>query len=152
MIHPSYVELLKIMNEEAEENGTVPVSSRYSLVIAAAKRARQIIDENNERLKRGEEPIVKEGEKPLSIAVKEIQEKKVTVVEEGADDISEHLKTLMENVSNLSFDDTPDSVSGEEEAIDRTGTEDDYSSDSSAETPNDEEADGMTDGGPEDEQ
>ena len=43
MIHPSYVELLKIMNDEAEENGTPHIDSRYSLVIAAAKRARQII-------------------------------------------------------------------------------------------------------------
>ena len=130
MIHPSYVELLKIMNDEAEENGTPHIDSRYSLVIAAAKRARQIIA--------GAEPLVDEkpGAKPLSIAVDEIAQKKVTVVEEGVDDISEHLKTLMENVSNLTFDDSSDAVAVDH--TDRTGTEDDYSSDSGAETSDDE--------------
>ena len=57
-------------------------------------------------------------------------------MEEGVDDISEHLKTLMENVSNLTFDDSSDAVAVDD--TDRTGTEDDYSSDSGAETSDDE--------------
>lgn len=67
MIHPSYVELMRVVNENAEEIGEEPViNSRYSIVCATAKRARQLID--------GADPMVdgKEGEKPLSIAVDEL--------------------------------------------------------------------------------
>ena len=49
MIHPSYVELMKVVNEGVEIGEEPVVNSRYSLVIAAAKRARQIIA--------GDEPI-----------------------------------------------------------------------------------------------
>lgn len=45
MIHPSYVELMKVVNEGVEIGEEPVVNSRYSLVIAAAKRARQIIAE-----------------------------------------------------------------------------------------------------------
>ena len=40
MIHPSYVELMKVVNEGVEIGEEPVVNSRYSLVIAAAKRAR----------------------------------------------------------------------------------------------------------------
>ena len=43
MIHPSYVELMKVVNNNTEFGEEPVVNSRYSLVIAAAKRARQII-------------------------------------------------------------------------------------------------------------
>ena len=43
MIHPSYVELMKVVNNNVEFGEEPVVNSRYSLVIAAAKRARQII-------------------------------------------------------------------------------------------------------------
>lgn len=47
------------------------VDSKYTLVVAAAKRARSIMD--------GEEPLVTyESNKPVSIALKEIQEGKIT--------------------------------------------------------------------------
>ena len=61
MIHPSYKEMIAAVNSEIED-GTVPVvSSRYSIVMATAKRARQIID--------GDEPLIEneEEKKPLSI-------------------------------------------------------------------------------------
>lgn len=45
MIHPSYVELMKVVNEGVEIGEEPVVNSRYSLVIAAAKRARQITRE-----------------------------------------------------------------------------------------------------------
>ena len=66
MIHPSYKEMIAAVNSEIED-GTVPVvSSRYSIVMATAKRARQIID--------GDEPLIEneEEKKPLSIAVDEV--------------------------------------------------------------------------------
>ena len=43
MIHPSYVDLMKVMNSGVEFGEEPVVNSRYSIVIAASKRARQII-------------------------------------------------------------------------------------------------------------
>ena len=44
MLHPSYTELIKVVNSEVEDGDTPVVNSRYSIVLATAKRARQIID------------------------------------------------------------------------------------------------------------
>ena len=76
MIHPSYKEMIAAVNSEIED-GTVPVvSSRYSIVIATAKRARQIID--------GDEPLIEseEEKKPLSIAVDEVFKGEVKILPE----------------------------------------------------------------------
>ena len=76
MIHPSYKEMIAAVNSEIED-GTVPVvSSRYSIVMATAKRARQIID--------GDEPLVgnEEDKKPLSIAVDEVFRGEVKILPE----------------------------------------------------------------------
>ncbi len=43
MIHPSYVELMKVVNDVGEIGEEPVVNSRYSIVLATAKRARQII-------------------------------------------------------------------------------------------------------------
>ncbi len=66
MIHPSYVELMAKVNENVDIGEEPVVNSRYSIVCATAKRARQLID--------GAEPLIetKLGEKPLSIAVEEL--------------------------------------------------------------------------------
>ena len=68
MIHPSYVDLMKVVNKGVEEGEEPVVSSRYSVVMATAKRARQIIA--------GDEPMVKvkDKQKPLSIAVDEMNQ------------------------------------------------------------------------------
>ena len=79
MIHPSYVELMQVVNSDQTEIGEEPViNSRYSIVIATAKRARQIIG--------GDEPMIAKapGRKPLSVAVQELYEGKVKIV--GEDD------------------------------------------------------------------
>ncbi len=40
MLHPSYNELIEAVNKNTEESGEEPIiNSRYSIVIAAAKRA-----------------------------------------------------------------------------------------------------------------
>ena len=78
MIHPSYVELMQVVNNQTEIGEEPVVNSRYSIVIATAKRARQIIG--------GDEPMVAKaaGRKPLSVAVQELYEGKVKIV--GDDD------------------------------------------------------------------
>ena len=73
MIHPSYTELMEVINSDVEPGEQPVVQSRDFVVIAAAKRARQIID--------CAEPVVKyERGKPLSTAVKELYSGKVKIV------------------------------------------------------------------------
>ena len=43
MLHPSYSDLMQVVNSGVEEGDEPVVSSRYSIVLATAKRARQII-------------------------------------------------------------------------------------------------------------
>ena len=76
MLHPSYTDLMKVVNQDVEEGATKIVNSRYSIVMATAKRARQIIG--------GHEPMVKvkPGEKPLSIAVDELNQGKIKILGE----------------------------------------------------------------------
>ena len=73
MLHPSYSDLMAVVNSEVEPGETPIVNSRYSIVMATSKRARQIIN--------GAEPLVKAGDrKALSIAVEELQESKIKVI------------------------------------------------------------------------
>ena len=44
MIHPSYSELMAVVNSEVEEGEQPLVQSRYSIVKATAARAKEIID------------------------------------------------------------------------------------------------------------
>ena len=76
MLHPSYSDLMKVVNSEVEPGQEKIVNSRYSIVMATAKRARQIIG--------GHEPMVKvkPGEKPLSIAVDELNQGKIKILGE----------------------------------------------------------------------
>ena len=80
MIHPSYVDLMQVVNKGVEEGETPVINSRYSIVMATAKRARQIVD--------GDEPLidVPEGEKPLSIAVEELNQGKIRILAENEPD------------------------------------------------------------------
>ena len=75
MLHPSYSDLLNVVNSDVEPGEHPIIQSRYSIVIATAKRARQLIA--------GEEPLVEtDSNKPLSIAVEELAERKVKIVSE----------------------------------------------------------------------
>ncbi|RKD28515.1 DNA-directed RNA polymerase subunit omega [Lacrimispora algidixylanolytica] len=76
MLHPSYSDLINVINSEVVPGDAPVVQSRYSIVIAAAKRARQIIA--------GSEPCVPGyGKKPLSIAVEELYEGQVKILSEA---------------------------------------------------------------------
>lgn len=74
MLHPSYADLMKVVNSEVEPGEAPVVNSRYSIVMATAKRARQIIA--------GDEPLVDNPsvEKPLSIAVSELEQGKIHII------------------------------------------------------------------------
>ena len=41
MLRPSYTDLLDVINQETDD---ITLGSRYTIVIAAAKRARQLVD------------------------------------------------------------------------------------------------------------
>lgn len=78
MIHPSYNELIEAINENNEENdNAMLINSRYSLVLATSKRARQLIA--------GKEPLVSDAanKKPLSIAIEELYKGKVKILEDN---------------------------------------------------------------------
>ena len=80
MLHPSYTDLINAVNSEVAPGEEPIVQSRYSIVIATAKRARQLIA--------GDRALVDApSNKPLSTAVEEILETLVRVV--GEDDIPE---------------------------------------------------------------
>lgn len=76
MLHPSYADLMKVVNSEIEPGEAPVVNSRYSIVMATAKRARQIIA--------GDDPLVDSMsvEKPLSIAVSELEQGKIHILNE----------------------------------------------------------------------
>lgn len=75
MLHPSYSDLMNIVNSEVEKGEEPVVNSRYSIVMATAKRARQIIG--------GKKPMVnKKAEKPLSVAVEELNQGKIRILSE----------------------------------------------------------------------
>lgn len=75
MLHPSYSDLMKVVNSEVEPGESPLVNSRYSIVMATAKRARQLIA--------GEEALVPEKvNKPLSIAVEELNQGKIKILGE----------------------------------------------------------------------
>ena len=78
MLHPSYLDLIEAVNKNVEPGEQPVVQSRYSIVIAAAKRARQIVD--------GSEPLVAgaANKKALSTAVQELYEQKVSIMGENA--------------------------------------------------------------------
>ena len=79
MIHPSYTDLMAVVNSEVEPGEHPVVNSRYSIVLATAKRAREIIA--------GEEPLVKsDSNKPLSIAVDELYKGKIKTVGDDEDE------------------------------------------------------------------
>ena len=89
MLHPSYTELMKIINKESEDDTPV-INSRYSIVMATAKRARQIVD--------GEEPLVQvKGQKPLSVAVEELNQGQIKIIAE--DELEDYENDIKEQAA-----------------------------------------------------
>jgi DNA-directed RNA polymerase subunit omega len=80
MLHPSYSDLMAVVNSEVEDGEQPVVQSRYSIVMATSKRARQLIS--------GDEPLVEnaKGRKPLSIAVDELYNSKIRILGEDEEE------------------------------------------------------------------
>lgn len=73
MLRPSYNDLIKVVNSGVEPGDEPLIQSRYSIVIATAKRARQLIA--------GEESaVLADARKPLSIAIDELYQSKVKII------------------------------------------------------------------------
>ena len=98
MIHPSYSELMQVINSDTEADEEPIVSSRYSIVLATSKRARQLIS--------GEESLLDDDDdeflvdKTLSTAVKELYTGKVKILpyveEEERDEEEEEISETSE--------------------------------------------------------
>ena len=114
MLHPSYTDLMKVVNKDVEEGETKVVNSRYSIVMATAKRAREIID--------GSMPLV--DTKPGSIAISEMNQGKITILaEEEAAKLAElEAKQAEENAEedflNIQEEDSEEDAEAVEESED----------------------------------
>lgn len=76
MLHPSYSDLMKVVNSEVDEGEQPVVNSRYSIVMATSKRARQLIDG-------APTPVANAvDKKPLSVAIEELNSGVVKIVGE----------------------------------------------------------------------
>jgi DNA-directed RNA polymerase subunit omega len=103
MLHPSYTEIMEKVNEEVEQGNEPVVNSRYSIVIAAAKRARQLIDaEKNEEFPSIQKPLSKAVEEIYSGEVKILSEEEVKALEEAAlEEAVEEVLALEEEEENV---------------------------------------------------
>jgi DNA-directed RNA polymerase subunit omega len=71
---------MNVVNSDVEAGDEPVVNSRYSIVMATSKRARQIIA--------GDEPLIADtaGKKPFSIAVEELYKGEVKILGDGEDE------------------------------------------------------------------
>lgn len=80
MLHPSYTDLMKVVNKEVEEGEEKVVNSRYSIVLATSKRARQLIDGAPKKVEDTKCP------KPLSVAIDELNNSQIRILSEDEDE------------------------------------------------------------------
>ena len=107
MIHPSYVDLMQAVNSQVEEGEEPVISSRYSIVMATARRARQIVA--------GDMPLVraKGSTKPLSIAVEELNQQEVRILTE--EDKEEMRRQLEEELLREEAEEEQEEDAGQED-------------------------------------
>ena len=124
MLHPSYTDLMQLVNSEVESGEAPVVNSRYSIVLATSKRARQLIDGV---------PAMRHPScpKPLSVAIDELNSSKIHILSEeeaaAANARREAKKKEAEEMDEMVFSldeeddveaeaaDTADEMSAEEE-------------------------------------
>lgn len=88
MLHPSYTDLMEIVNSEVEQGEAPVVNSRYSIVLATSRRAKQLID--------GAKPKVEpDCPKALSIAIDELYQSEIKILtEEEAEELAKQQQEL----------------------------------------------------------
>ena len=74
MLHPSYSDLMKVANSEVEEGEHPVVNSRYSIVMATSKRARQLVNGRHTTVKNAD------SRKPLSVAIEELEKGDIRIL------------------------------------------------------------------------
>ena len=95
MIHPSYTELLDVISRQ--EDMDISMLSRYTIIIAASKRARELTD--------GSKPFI-EGmkiDKPVSIAVNELYQGEFKIICNNPDEAID-IESADNTVSEISLD------------------------------------------------
>lgn len=113
MIHPSYTELIEAINENSEDDDTtMSLNSRYSLVLATSKRARQLIA--------GAKPLVEgaAGKKPLSIAIDELYKGKVKILAPEENEEEEQATVTAE--AQAAVETSEETAQTEEAAVEET--------------------------------
>ncbi len=97
LLHPSYSDLIKVVNGDVEEGETPVVNSRYSIVMATAKRARQVIARQTNLKEDMKEFKVS---KPLSKAVDELYSGQLKILpEEEEEETDAESRTKSEPLS-----------------------------------------------------
>ncbi len=108
MLHPSYSDLMKVVNNDSDSDTPV-VNSRYSIVMATAKRARQIIArQSHEEMK---DFVVS---KPLSKAVDELYSGQMKILP-GDEDIDAHTAAQEDEAEEETEEKTEEKAEEEEE-------------------------------------
>ncbi|MDR2167877.1 MAG: DNA-directed RNA polymerase subunit omega [Clostridiales bacterium] len=92
MINPSYSSLIEVLNKDAEVDQKI--TSRYSIVIAAAKRARQIVGGA------AYDDMGLNTDKAVSIAINEIFQGHVRIVPKAGAEAWEH-EHIVQNLPTL---------------------------------------------------
>ncbi len=92
MLHPSYSDLMNVVNKEVEEGDTPVVNSRYSIVMATSKRARQIISG-------AETQVNPNGKKALSIAIEELADEKIHILAESEEEETAEVEEIVEDIT-----------------------------------------------------
>ena len=77
MLHPSYSDLIEVVNSGGMPGEEPVVQSRYSIVMATAKRARQLISQDGENSEN-----TTANRKYLSIAIDELYKEKIKILPE----------------------------------------------------------------------
>ena len=104
MIHPSYTELMAVINSEVEEGEQPLVQSRYSIVKATANRAKEIIDARSVEEKIAKARIeANNKEKEKEKDKDKVEEKRISKEDERKLQVGTHLVRCSEKDKPLSI-------------------------------------------------
>ena len=106
MLHPSYNDLMNVVNSDVEPGEHPVVNSRYSIVLATAKRARQLIA-GSQLLVGGNYP------QPLSVAIKELSTSAIKIDTEEEAQAKREAAALAASLAT----ETTESAATEEEVL-----------------------------------